>query len=198
MLLKRLFDILFSVIILIVLSPIFILVSLLIIIDNGFPIFYLQKRVGKNFQEFNLIKFRSMKKNADKKGLLTVGSNDNRITQIGYYLRKLKIDELPQFINVLKGEMSVVGPRPEVKKYVDLYTNEQKLVLSIKPGITDYASLKYIDENDILSQSENPEKTYINKVMPEKLSINLEYIHHYNFWSDIKIIAQTFLKMFFR
>ncbi len=198
MFLKRLFDILFSVIILIVLSPIFILVSILIIIDNGFPIFYLQKRVGKHFQEFNLIKFRSMKKNADKKGLLTVGSNDNRITQIGYYLRKLKIDELPQFINVLKGEMSVVGPRPEVKKYVDLYTNEQKLVLSIKPGITDYASLKYIDENDILSQSENPEKTYINKVMPEKLSINLEYIHHYSFWSDIKIIAQTFFKMFFR
>jgi len=172
--LKRLFDIVFSIIILIVLFPLFLIISLWIIIDDGFPVFYLQERIGKDFKPFKLIKFRTMYKDADKKGLLTVSSKDNRITPSGYYLRKFKLDELPQFINVLKGEMSIVGPRPEVKKYVELYNDEQKKVLSVKPGITDEASLKYIDENDVLARSENPEWTYINEVMPEKLKINLQ------------------------
>jgi len=196
--LKRLFDIVFSIIILIVLFPLFLIISLWIIIDDGFPVFYLQERIGKDFKPFKLIKFRTMYKDADKKGLLTVSSKDNRITPSGYYLRKFKLDELPQFINVLKGEMSIVGPRPEVKKYVELYNDEQKKVLSVKPGITDEASLKYIDENDVLARSENPEWTYINEVMPEKLKINLQYIKNQNLLYDLKIILWTAKKMFFR
>jgi len=196
--LKRLFDIVFSIIILIVLFPLFLIISLWIIIDDGFPVFYLQERIGKDFKPFKLIKFRTMYKDADKKGLLTVSSKDNRITPSGYYLRKFKLDELPQFINVLKGEMSIVGPRPEVKKYVELYNDEQKKVLSVKPGITDEASLKYIDESDVLARSENPEWTYINEVMPEKLKINLQYIKNQNLLYDLKIILWTAKKMFFR
>jgi len=196
--LKRLFDIVFSIIILIVLFPLFLIISLWIIIDDGFPVFYLQERIGKDFKPFKLIKFRTMYKDADKKGLLTVSSKDNRITPSGYYLRKFKLDELPQFINVLKGEMSIVGPRPEVKKYVELYSDDQKKVLSVKPGITDEASLKYIDESDILARSENPEWTYINEVMPEKLKINLQYIKNQNLLYDLKIIFWTAKKMFFR
>jgi lipopolysaccharide/colanic/teichoic acid biosynthesis glycosyltransferase len=196
--LKRLFDIIFSIIILIVLFPLFLIISLWIIIDDGFPVFYLQERIGKDFKPFKLIKFRTMYKDADKKGLLTVSSRDNRITPSGYYLRKFKLDELPQFINVLKGEMSIVGPRPEVKKYVELYNDEQKKVLSVKPGITDEASLKYIDENDVLARSENPEWTYINEIMPEKLKINLQYIKNQNLLYDLKIIFWTAKKMFFR
>jgi lipopolysaccharide/colanic/teichoic acid biosynthesis glycosyltransferase len=196
--LKRLFDIIFSIIILIVLFPLFLIISLWIIIDDGFPVFYLQERIGKDFKPFKLIKFRTMYKDADKKGLLTVSSKDNRITPSGYYLRKFKLDELPQFINVLKGEMSIVGPRPEVKKYVELYNDEQKKVLLVKPGITDEASLKYIDESDVLARSENPEWTYINEVMPEKLKINLQYIKNQNLLYDLKIIFWTAKKMFFR
>ncbi|GIV27305.1 MAG: glycosyl transferase [Bacteroidia bacterium] len=192
---KRLFDILFSLVALILLLPIFILIAIAIVIDDGFPIFYLQERVGKNFRPFKLFKFRTMYKDADKKGYLTVGSKDPRVTTIGYYLRKYKLDELPQFINVLIGDMSIIGPRPEVKKYVDLYNDEQKKVLSVKPGITDYASIKYINENDILALSENPEKTYIEEVMPEKLKINLEYIEKQSFLEDIKIILKTLTKI---
>jgi len=196
--LKRLFDIIFSIFILIVLLPLFLIISLWIIIDNGLPVFYLQERIGKDFKPFKLIKFRTMYKDADKKGLLTISSRDKRITPSGYYLRKFKLDELPQFINVLKGEMSIVGPRPEVRKYVELYNDEQKKVLSVKPGITDEASLKYIDENDVLASSENPEWTYINEVMPKKLKINLEYIKKQNLFYDLKIIFLTTKKIFFR
>jgi len=195
---KRLFDIVFSLLVLVILLPVFIIISLLIIIDDGFPVFYLQERIGKDFKPFRLIKFRTMYKDADKKGLLTTSSKDPRITKVGYYLRKYKLDELPQFINVLKGDMSIVGPRPEVRKYVELYNDEQKKVLSVKPGITDEASLKYIDESDILAKSDDPEKTYIEQIMPEKLSINLHYIEHQNFFYDLKIIFQTFIKSFFR
>lgn len=195
---KRIFDIFFSLVILSILLPLFILISIAIVIDDGLPVFYLQERIGKNFQPFKLFKFRTMYKDSDKKGLLTISSRDSRITRIGFYLRKYKLDELPQFINVLKGDMSIVGPRPEVKKYVDLYNDEQKKVLSVKPGITDEASLKYIDENDILAKSENPEKTYIEKIMPEKLKINLEYIENQNLLYDVKIIIRTFLKILFR
>lgn len=196
--LKRSFDIIVSLLVLIILLPFFILIAILIIIDDGWPVFYLQERVGKDFKTFRLIKFRTMYKDASKYGLLTIGSKDKRVTKIGYYLRKYKLDELPQFINVLIGDMSIVGPRPEVKKYVDLYNEEQKKVLSVKPGITDEASLKYIDENDVLASSENPEKTYIEKIMPEKLNINLEYINNQSLMKDIEIIFKTFFKMFFR
>ncbi len=181
---------------LILLLPVFVIIAITIIIDDDFPVFYLQERIGKNFRSFKLIKFRTMYKNADKMGYLTIGSRDPRVTKIGYYLRKYKLDELPQFINVLLGDMSIVGPRPEVKKYVDLYNEQQKKVLSIKPGITDYASIKYINENEILAHSKNPEKTYIEEVMLEKLKINLEYIEKQNLFEDIKIILKTFTKIF--
>lgn len=195
---KRIFDILFSLVVLILLLPVFILISISVLIDDGWPIFYTQERVGKNFRLFKLIKFRTMYKNADKKGLLTTSTRDARITRMGYYLRKYKLDELPQFINVLMGDMSVVGPRPEVKKYVDLYTEQQRKVLSIKPGITDEASLKYIDESALLEQSENPEETYIQKIMPEKLAINLQYLEKQRFFYDLSIVVKTFTKMFYR
>ncbi len=198
MIMKRLFDIIVSLLVLMFLLPLFILIGLWVFIDDGMPVFYLQERIGKNLRLFQLIKFRTMYKDADKKGLLTVSSKDNRITKSGYYLRKYKLDELPQFINVLKGDMSIVGPRPEVKKYVDLYNDEQKSVLSVKPGITDLASLKYIDENDILARSDKPEQTYIQKIMPEKLNLNLEYIQKQNLLYDVKIIVKTVFKMFFR
>lgn len=136
-----------------------------------------------------------MHKDADKKGLLTVGGRDPRVTAIGYYLRKYKLDELPQLFNVLFGSMSLVGPRPEVRKYVDLYSNEQQMVLLVKPGITDYASLEYINENELLSKSANPEDTYIREIMPAKLALNQRYIQEQGLFTDIKVIFQTVLKI---
>ena len=136
-----------------------------------------------------------MQTGADKKGLLTVGSKDSRVTRIGYYLRKYKLDELPQLFNVLFGSMSLVGPRPEVRKYVDLYNQEQQQVLSVKPGITDYASIEYANENEILAKAQNPEQTYINEIMPHKLLLNLKYIHEQGFVTDIKIIFRTIGKI---
>jgi len=192
---KRLFDIVLSFIGLLVLLPIFIIVALLIIISSGFPVFYRQKRIGLNGSEFSLFKFRTMYANADSKGLLTVGGRDPRVTPIGYYLRKSKIDELPQLLNVLIGDMSIVGPRPEVKKYVDLYTDEQRQVLSVRPGITDYASIKFINENDILVKSDDPEKMYVKEVMPLKLKLNLKYIQDKSFLTDLSIIFETFKKI---
>lgn len=189
---KRIFDCLFSCIGLIIISPIFILLSLLIALDSQGGIFYKQVRIGKNMRPFKLFKFRTMYANSDKKGLLTVGDNDNRITRVGYYLRKYKLDELPQLINVLIGEMSFVGPRPEVEKYVKLYNNEQQKVLSVKPGITDWASIRYVNESELLARSSEPEKTYINEIMPAKLAINLEYVKQNNLLIDIKIILHTF------
>lgn len=193
--LKRFFDIICSLIGIILLLPFFIIVSLLIIINSGFPVFYIQTRVGKDNRNFKLFKFRTMHADADEKGLLTVGGRDPRVTSIGYYLRKYKFDELPQLFNVLIGTMSLVGPRPEVNKYVDLYNTEQLQVLSVKPGITDFASLEFINENELLAQSSNPEETYINKIMPEKLTLNLKYIAQQNFVTDIKIIINTLLKI---
>jgi len=196
--LKRVFDIFFSILGILVLSPLFFIVALLIIVENGFPVFYTQKRVGKNGVEFPLLKFRTMIKDADKNGLLTVGGRDARITKVGYYLRKTKIDELPQLINVLLGDMSLVGPRPEVKKYTDLYTEKQKRVLSVKPGITDYASIEFVDENDLLGKSENPEETYIKEIMPKKLEMNLKYVQQPSLLTDIAIIFRTIAKIIFR
>lgn len=192
---KRIFDILASLIGIILLSPLFIVISLLVVITSGFPVFYLQSRVGKNNKDFDVFKFRTMVKHADKKGLLTVGGRDQRITAIGYFLRKYKLDELPQLFNVLFGTMSLVGPRPEVRKYVDLYTEEQKKVLSVQPGITDYASLDYINENELLAKSSNPEETYIKEVMPAKLQLNLKYIDEAGLGTDFKIIFKTLGKI---
>ncbi|NOZ45506.1 MAG: sugar transferase [Chlorobi bacterium] len=193
---KRLFDVVLSFISLIVLIPVFIIIGILILIDDFGNIFYIQNRVGKNNNDFKLLKFRTMYKYSDKKGLLTIGGKDNRITPIGRFVRKYKLDELPQLINVLKGDMSFVGPRPEVRKYVDLYNNEQLKVLNVRPGITDYASILYKNENDLLAKSENPEKLYIEKIMPHKLSINLDYINDNSWFKDLKIIFNTLFAVF--
>jgi lipopolysaccharide/colanic/teichoic acid biosynthesis glycosyltransferase len=193
--LKRAFDIFFSFIGLLILLPFFLIISLLIILDSRGSIFYKQVRVGKNDTDFYLLKFRSMRSDADKKGLLTVGGRDPRITRMGYYLRKYKIDELPQLLNVLKGDMSLVGPRPEVRKYVSLYNIEQKKVLSVLPGITDYASIEYSNENEILGKAENPEQVYIDEIMPAKLNLNLKYIAEKSLATDFKIIFRTFIKI---
>lgn len=172
-------------------SPVLLILALLISIDSPGGVFYKQVRIGKNLKPFKLFKFRSMSTDADKKGLLTVGHNDSIITRIGYYLRKYKLDELPQLINVLFGQMSFVGPRPEVEKYVKLYNQEQLKVFLVKPGITDWASIKYVNENEILAKSKNPEDTYITEIMPAKLMLNLEYVKHNNVFVDIKIILLT-------
>ncbi|HXD94385.1 MAG TPA: sugar transferase [Bacteroidia bacterium] len=195
--LKRVFDIVCSLIgiIILIVIPVFIVIPLLIILDSKGGIFYRQIRVGKGNKDFFLLKFRTMQSGADKKGLLTVGSKDSRVTRIGFYLRKYKLDELPQLFNVLFGRMSLVGPRPEVRKYVDLYNKEQQQVLTVKPGITDYASIEYANENEILAKAENPEQTYINEIMPHKLLLNLKYIHEQGFITDVKIIFRTIWKI---
>lgn len=188
---KRLFDITASFFGIIILSPLLIFIGLWVGLSSKGGVFYKQIRVGKNNKDFKLYKFRSMRVNSDKQGLLTVGSKDSRITKAGYFIRKYKIDELPQLFNVLKGDMSFVGPRPEVRRYVDLYFKEQMKVLSVRPGITDPASIKYRNENDILSSQNNPEEYYIQHIMPDKLKINIDYINTQTFIKDIKIIFQT-------
>ena len=192
---KRGIDILFSLIGLICLFPFFIFISFFIFITSKGGVFFVQLRVGKNNKDFKLYKFRTMFLNSDNKGLLTVGNNDKRITKLGYYLRKNKLDELPQLINVLNGTMSLVGPRPEVRKYVNLYNSEQKSILDVKPGITDLASLMYYNENEILANSVNPEQTYINEIMPIKLELNKQYINEMTLLTDLKIIFKTFIKL---
>ena len=191
----RFFDFILSLVGLVVLAPIFIVLAIWIKIDSKGPVFYKQVRVGQNGVDFGLFKFRSMVVDADKKGLITVGGRDPRITRSGYFIRKYKLDELPQLINVLVGDMSLVGPRPEVRKYVDLYTDEQQKVLSVKPGITDYASIEYMDENEILGKSSDPEKTYIEEIMPEKIKYNMKYILNKNISEYFKIIFLTLLKI---
>ena len=190
---KRIFDILFSLIVLTVLSPLLLLVLILILSDSNGGAFFHQIRVGKDGREFKLHKFRTMKPAAENAGQLTVGMRDSRITKVGYYLRKSKLDEMPQLWNILVGEMSVVGPRPEVPKYVTLYNSEQRLVLSVKPGLTDYASIKYVRENEILEKSGNPEQTYIEEIMPEKLALNIQYIREKSMLVDLQIIVNTAL-----
>ena len=191
----RFFDFVLSLVGLVILAPIFIVLAVWIKIDSVGPVFYKQIRVGQNGKDFGLFKFRSMVVDADKKGLITVGGRDPRITRSGYFIRKYKLDELPQLINVLVGDMSLVGPRPEVRKYVDLYTDEQQKVLSVKPGITDYASIEYMDENEILGKSNDPEKTYIEEIMPEKIKYNMKYIQNKNLFEYFKIILLTVLKI---
>lgn len=194
----RILDFLFSFLGLILLSPFLFFIGLIIKLGSRGPVFYKQLRVGLNGAEFNVYKFRSMQQNSEKLGLITVGGRDPRITSVGFFLRKYKLDELPQLLNVFIGEMSLVGPRPEVKKYVDLYTTEQKKVLSIRPGITDWASINYSGENVILGDSSDPEKDYIEKVMPDKLNYNLIYLENYGPSEYFKIIFTTLWRIVFQ
>ena len=194
--LKRSFDIFFSFFGLIILSPLFLLIFVMVKTDSRGPVIYKQTRVGKNGKDFAVLKFRSMKQDSDSKGLLTVGGKDPRITKTGYFIRKYKLDELPQLINVLKGDMSFVGPRPEVRKYVLLYDEVQKKVLDVNPGITDVASIKYRNENEMLEGSDDPESFYIKEIMPVKLKMNLEYINDRSFFKDIKVILNTLKTVF--
>ena len=189
---KRIFDLFFAFLGIMLLFPIYLLIAIFIKLDSKGEILYKQERIGKDGIPFYVLKFRTMVPDAFSKGALTVGSRDPRVTGVGFYLRKYKLDELPQLFNVLFGEMSFVGPRPEVKKYTDLYNENQRVVLSAKPGITDYASIKYRNENDLLAQSSDPEKLYIEEIMPEKLNLNLKYINDNNVFKDIEIIFLTF------
>lgn len=191
----RVFDIFFATIGLIILSPFFLIAAIWIKVDSPGPVIFTQERVGKGQKVFSLFKFRTMKINAHKKGLLTVGK-DPRITNSGHFLRKYKLDELPQLLNVLKGDMSLVGPRPEVEKYTKLYNSAQKKLLNVKPGITDPASIYYRDENDLLANSENPDKTYIEKILPHKLSLSSSYALNPTVGQYFKYIFLTAIKIF--
>ncbi|WP_316748969.1 sugar transferase [Pedobacter gandavensis] len=195
---KRSFDIILAFLGILFLLPLFLIVSVLIIMDSNGGVFYKQIRVGRNMVDFELLKFRTMYLNSDRRGLLTVGSHDARITRLGYWLRKYKIDELPQLFNVLKGDMSFVGPRPEVNKYVALYDAQQQQVLSVKPGITDWASIAFSDENELLEQSDDPENFYIKEIIPSKIIKNLEYINKHDIWVDLTIIFLTLKKIMIR
>lgn len=192
---KRFFDIIVSFLIILFFLPFGIIIALLIILESRGGVFYIQQRVGLGGRDFGLFKFRTMRPNADKAGKLTVGMRDPRITRVGYTLRKFKLDEFPQFINVLIGDMSIVGPRPEVREYVDLYTSDQSKVLNVKPGITDYASLEYFKENELLAKSDNPQETYIEEIMPAKIELNKKYLKNPTVGHDLKIMWLTFLKM---
>jgi len=192
----RFLDIVFSAIGLVILLPVFIILYVLIRLESKGNGFYCQRRVGKNGKMFGLYKFRTMLMGSDAKGLITVGGRDPRITKMGYFIRKYKLDELPQLWNVLKGDMSLVGPRPEVKKYVDLYTEEQRKVLSVLPGITDYASIEYVDENYILGQADDPDKAYIEQIMPDKIELNMKYINNRSIAEYFKIIFLTIWSIF--
>ncbi len=187
----RFFDILFSFLGILFLSPVFLFLYIAIRFESKGGGFYKQLRVGLNGKDFYVYKFRSMRIGADKQGLITVGGRDSRITRIGYFIRKYKLDELPQLFNVLKGDMSLVGPRPEVRKYVDLYTEEQRKVLSVRPGITDYASIEYVDENMILGQAEDADKAYVELILPDKIHYNMKYIEHRSVTEYFNIIFLT-------
>ena len=189
---KRLFDVVASGVGLLLLSPLFLLVAIWIKLDSPGPVFYRQVRVGRYNRDFRIFKFRSMRVGADKGSLVTIGGRDPRVTRSGYFIRKFKVDELPQLINVFIGDMSLVGPRPEVRHYVDYWTKEQLHVLDVRPGITDPASIKFRNENELLEKAEDAEKYYIEVIMQEKLRLYLEYVEKHNFWFDIKLIFQTF------
>ena len=188
---KRAFDLVFSLVVLILFLPFGLIISILILFSSPGGVFYRQERIGKNGVPFMLYKFRSMRTNADQTGRLTVGMKDPRITSVGIFIRKYKLDEFPQFINVLFGHMSIVGPRPEVDEFVTLYTEEQRKILTVKPGITDYASIEYFNENEQLAQSDDPKKTYIEEVMPHKLEINQKYLSRPTLGHDLQIIFKT-------
>ena len=190
---KRLFDIIASGTGLIILAPLFFILAVWIKLDSKGPVFYRQVRVGKDNKDFRIFKFRSMRVGSDKGSLVTIGGHDPRITKSGYFIRKFKLDELPQLINVFIGDMSLVGPRPEVRHYVDYWTPEQMHVLDVRPGITDPASIKFRNENELMEKAEDPEKYYIEVIMQEKLKLYLEYVDNHSFWGDIQLIFQTFV-----
>lgn len=192
----RFFDIVLSFVGLVLLSPVLILITISILITDGGPVFFLQTRVGKEAKLFKIIKFRTMRRNSESAGQLTVGEKDNRITSIGKLLRRYKLDELPQLINVLVGSMSMVGPRPEVPKYVEVYSSEQKRILDVEPGITDIASLRFFRENELLSRTDNPERTYIEEIMPKKIKLNMEYVENRSLETYFKVILKTIGRIF--
>lgn len=191
---KRIFDIVASGLGIIVLSPILLIIALIIKKESDGPVFFKQIRVGEKGRNFEILKYRTMVVDAENMGRQITVGNDNRITKIGGFLRKYKLDELPQLINVFKGDMSLVGPRPEVPRYVEMYNEEQRKVLDVKPGITDLASIRYRDENELLGTAEDPDDMYINTIMPDKLALNLEYINKSNVFFDIYIILKTIVK----
>lgn len=192
---KRIFDIVVTLLIGIILFPIALIVSFLILLECGGGVFFKQERIGQYGKPFYLWKFRTMKKGSEAKGQLTIGMKDDRITKLGTYLRKYKLDEIPQLINVLSGDMSLVGPRPEVKRYVDLYNDEQRKILNAKPGITDYASLEYFKENEILGKAKDPERAYIEEIMPHKLRINQKFLKSSGLSQDINVLYLTALRI---
>lgn len=188
---KRLFDIVASALGLIVLSPLFLILAIWIKLDSKGPVFYRQVRVGLHNKDFRIFKFRTMRQGADNGSLVTIGDRDPRVTRSGYFIRKFKLDEFPQLINVLVGDMSFVGPRPEVRHYVNYWTPEQMHVLDVRPGITDMASIKFRNENELMAKAEDPEKYYIEVIMQEKLKMYLEYVQNHSFWGDIGLIFRT-------
>ncbi len=194
MVLKRIFDIFFSVIGLMILLPLMLIIAVLIKLDSRGEIFFKQTRVTKNGREFKILKYRTMKVGSDKYSQITIGKDD-RITKVGIFLRRYKLDEIPQLINVFVGDMSLVGPRPEVPKYVNMYTEEQKEILKVRAGITDYASIEFSNENDILANEADPEKVYIEKIMPKKIELNKKYLSEISVMTDIKIILLTIKKI---
>ena len=192
---KRLFDVVFSVIGLILLLPVLLLISILIKLDSKGSVLFIQGRVGKNNEDFNIYKFRTMRVQSDIKGLLTLGNNDSRITKMGYFLRRYKIDEFPQLINILKGDMSFVGPRPELRYYVNFYNEDDMNIFKVRPGITGLASLKYRNEVELLKAAKDPEEFFIKTIIPDKLNYNKEYISKRNFFFDLKLIGLTIVKV---
>ena len=189
---KRLFDIVASTLGLLILSPVFIIVAIWIKLDSPGPVFYRQTRVGRHNKDFRIFKFRSMRVGSDKGSLVTIGGRDPRVTRSGYFIRKFKIDEIPQLINVFKGDMSLVGPRPEVRHYVNYWTPEQMRVLDVRPGITDPASIRFRNENEMLEKADDPERYYIDVIMQEKIKLYLDYVEKSSFWYDVKLIFLTF------
>lgn len=195
---KRIFDFIAALFGILILSPLFLLIAIWVKLDSKGPVFYKQCRVGQNNKFFWILKFRSMSINAENGGVLTVGSRDPRVTRSGYYLRKCKLDELPQLINVLVGEMSIVGPRPETEQYIRSYPKEQmELILSLKPGITDIASIRYRHENDILKEAEDPHQLYTERILPNKIRYKLLYVKECSFILDLKIIFWTLYEVLF-
>lgn len=192
---KRIFDIIFSLLILALFLPSGILIAVLVLVTSPGGVFYVQQRIGRFGVPFGLYKFRTMRRNADRVGTLTVGMRDPRITGIGYFLRKFKLDEFPQFLNVLKGDMSIVGPRPEVSEFVELYTEDQREILQVRPGITDLASLEYFKENEILGRAEDPRAAYIEEIMPAKIELNKQYLKRPTLTHDLQIMWRTFVKI---
>lgn len=189
---KRIFDVIASGLGLIVLSPLFLILAIWIKLDSKGPVFYRQVRVGYKNKDFRIFKFRSMRMGSDKGSLVTIGGRDPRVTRSGYWIRKFKLDEFPQLINVFVGDMSLVGPRPEVRHYVDYWTPEQMHVLDVRPGITDPASIKFRNENELMEKAGDPEKYYIEVIMQEKIKLYFEYVENHSFWGDIGLIFKTF------